>query len=154
MTSPLQVDDVRELIAFCIDGQEFCIDIMDVREIRSWTPATPMPHAPDFVRGLINLRGAVLPVVDLSRRLGLRAAEPTARHAIIVVEMRAQSIGLLVQSVSDILTVDAASIQPPPEIGGELASRFVRGLLTIEGRMLTLIATDDILPESLAAMAA
>lgn len=146
----MQVDDLRELIAFCIDGQEFCIDIMNVREIRSWTPATPMPHAPDYVRGVINLRGAVLPVIDLSSRLGFTAAEPTARHAIIVIQVRDQTLGLLVESVSDILTVGAGAIQPPPEVGAETVSRYVRGLLALEGRMLTLVATDDVLPDSVA----
>ncbi len=150
MSGGTQVDDLRELIAFCIDGQEFCIDIMNVREIRSWTPATPMPHAPDYVRGVINLRGAVLPVVDLSSRLGFAAAEPTARHAIIVIQVRDQTVGLLVESVSDILTVGAGAIQPPPEVGSETVSRYVRGLLALEGRMLTLVATDDVLPDSVA----
>ena len=64
----------RELIAFRIGEQEFCVDIMSVREIRGWTPATPLPHAPSYVRGVINLRGAVLPIVDLAARLGLRRA--------------------------------------------------------------------------------
>lgn len=149
MTSSPQIDARIELIAFCIDGQEFCIDIMSVREIRSWAPATPMPHAPDYVRGVINLRGAVLPVVDLSRRLGFAPAEPTARHAIIVVQICGQTVGLLVESVSDILTVGAEAIQAAPEVGSETASRYVRGLLALEGRMLTLVATDDLLPEQL-----
>lgn len=148
MNGSTQVDDLRELIAFCIDGQEFCIDIMNVREIRSWAPATPMPHAPDYVQGVINLRGAVLPVIDLSSRLGFAPAEPTARHAIIVVQVRDQTVGLLVESVSDILTVGAGVIQSPPEVGSETVSRYVRGLLALEGRMLTLVATDDVLPES------
>ncbi len=67
----------RELIAFRIGDQEFSVNIMSVREIRGWTPATPMPHAPSYVLGVINLRGAVLPIVDLSIRLGMKPAEPT-----------------------------------------------------------------------------
>ncbi|HSX73965.1 MAG TPA: chemotaxis protein CheW, partial [Shinella sp.] len=69
----------RELIAFRIGEQEFCVNIMSVREIRGWTPATSMPHAPSYVLGVINLRGAVLPIVDLSLRLGMKRAEPTVR---------------------------------------------------------------------------
>ena len=68
----------RELIAFRIGGQEFCVNIMSVREIRGWTPATPLPHSPHYVMGVINLRGAVLPIMDLSLRLGMKPAEPTA----------------------------------------------------------------------------
>ena len=70
----------RELIAFRIDGREFCVDIMQVRDIRGWTPATPLPHSPNYVRGVINLRGAVLPVVDLAARLGFKPSEPTVRQ--------------------------------------------------------------------------
>uniref|UniRef100_UPI0028114691 chemotaxis protein CheW n=1 Tax=Phenylobacterium sp. TaxID=1871053 RepID=UPI0028114691 len=77
----------QELISFRIGAQEFCVDIMDVREIRGWTPATAIPQAPAFVRGVINLRGAVLPILDLGARLGLGAADPTARHVIIVTQV-------------------------------------------------------------------
>lgn len=153
MSSASQIDDARELIAFCIDGQDFCIDIANVREIRSWTPATPMPHAPAYVRGVINLRGAVLPVIDFSARLGFTPTEPTDRHAIIVVQVRSQTVGLLVESVSDILTVSAGEIQPPPEVGAEAASRHVRGLLALDGQMLTLVSTEDLLPAALDAAA-
>ncbi|MCQ3971320.1 chemotaxis protein CheW, partial [Klebsiella pneumoniae] len=76
--------DPRELIAFRIGDQEFCVDIRSVREIRGWAPATPLPQSPAYVRGVLNLRGAVLPIIDLSSRLGLGTAEPSARHVIIV----------------------------------------------------------------------
>src|SRR5690349_10774035 len=90
----------RELIAFRIQDQEFCVDIMAVREIRGWTPATPLPQAPSFVRGVINLRGMVLPIVDLSDRLGLGVTEPSARSVIIVSQVGPQIVGLLVDGVS------------------------------------------------------
>ena len=84
-----QVDKTqrRELIAFRIGAQEFCVDIMSVREIRGFTPATVLPRSPSFVRGVINLRGAVLPIIDLAARLGFPAADPTARHVIMVVQV-------------------------------------------------------------------
>ena len=92
----------REYITFRIGTQYFCVDIMSVREIRGWTPATALPHAPGFIRGVINLRGIVLPIVDLAERLGLIPAMPTARHVIIVLQTARQIIGLLVDAVSDI----------------------------------------------------
>src|ERR1700754_299029 len=95
----------RELIAFRIGDQEFCVDIMSVREIRGWTQATAMPHAPHYMMGVINLRGAVLPIIDLSARLGMKLAEPTARHVIIVAQVKRNVVGLLVDAVSDILTI-------------------------------------------------
>ena len=94
----------RELIAFRIGNQEFCVSIMSVREIRGWTPATKMPHSPAYMMGVLNLRGAVLPIVDLAARLGMRPAEPTPRHVIIVAQVGRKIVGLLVDAVSDILT--------------------------------------------------
>ena len=136
----------RELIAFRIGQQEFCVDIMAVREIRGWAPVTPLPHSPGFLRGVLNLRGAVLPIVDLAARLGLPAAEPSARHVIIVAQVEGQVIGLLVEAVSDILTVGDAAIQPPPEVVSGRVRNFVQGLLAIEGRMVSFISLDRVLP--------
>jgi purine-binding chemotaxis protein CheW len=138
----------RELISFRIGAQEFCVDIMEVREIRGWTPATALPQAPAFVRGVINLRGAVLPIVDLGARLGLGAADPTARHVIIVAQVQKQVVGLLVDAVSDILTVSDEMIQPTPDVTSEMVRNFVRGLLAIDGRMVSFISLDRVLPDT------
>ena len=138
----------RELISFRIGAQEFCVDIMEVREIRGWTPATALPQAPAFVRGVINLRGAVLPIVDLGARLGLGAADPTARHVIIVAQVQNQVVGLLVDAVSDILTVTDDMIQPTPDVASDMVRTFVRGLLAIEGRMVSFISLDRVLPDN------
>ena len=136
----------RELIAFRVGRQEFCINVMTVREIRGWTVATMLPRAPRYVRGVINLRGAVLPIVDLAVRLGLPSSEPTARNVIIVVQIAQQQIGLLVDAVSDILTADEKFIQPAPDVASELVRSFVKGLLPVEGRMISLISLDQVLP--------
>ena len=138
----------RELIAFRIGDQEFTVNIMSVREIRGWTPATPMPHTPAYMKGVINLRGAVLPIVDLSARLGMRRAEPSPRHVIIVAQVRDRIVGLLVDAVSDILTVTDDNIQPTPEIASDLERSFARGILAIEGRMICLIELEAIFPET------
>ena len=135
-----------ELIAFRIGAQEFCVDIMSVREIRGWTPATPLPHSPAYVRGVINLRGAVLPIVDLVARLGLALAEPTARHVIIVAQIDGQIVGLLVDAVSDILTVTDDLVQPTPDVASDMAKTFVKRRLAVEDRMISLIALDSVLP--------
>src|ERR1700742_3390878 len=108
--------DRRELTSFRIGDQEFCVDIMSVREIRGWTAATPLPRSPDFVRGVINLRGAVLPIIDLSARMGLGVIEPEARHVIIVCRIGGQMVGLLVDAVSDILTITDDLIQATPDV--------------------------------------
>ncbi|OYX69110.1 MAG: chemotaxis protein CheW [Rhodospirillales bacterium 35-44-4] len=136
----------RELIAFRVGEQEFCINIMAVREIRGWTVATALPHSPDYLRGVINLRGAVLPIIDLAVRLGLPSAEPTARNVIIVAQIEQQQVGLLVDAVSDILTLNEDHIQPTPDVASDLVKTFVRGLLPVEGRMISLLALDHVLP--------
>jgi purine-binding chemotaxis protein CheW len=138
-----------ELMAFRIGSQEFCVDIVSVREIRGWTPATALPHSPDFVRGVINLRGVVLPIVDLAARLGLARVEPTSRHVIIVAQVGKQIVGLLVDAVSEILTVSDDMVQPTPDVASEMAKTFVRGVLAINERMISLIALDEILPKTL-----
>jgi purine-binding chemotaxis protein CheW len=138
----------RELISFRIGVQEFCVDIMVVREIRGWTPATPLPRSPSYLCGVINLRGAVLPIVDLAARLGFEATNPTQRHVIIVAQIGRQLVGLLVDAVSDILTVSDAVVQPPPDVASEMVRNFVQGLLAIDGRMISLISLDRILPNT------
>ena len=138
----------RELIAFRIGDQEFCVNIMSVREIRGWTPATSMPHAPPYVLGIINLRGAVLPIVDLSLRLGMKPAEPTVRHVIIVAQVGPKVVGLLVEAVSDILTVTDENIQPTPEVSSDLERQFARGILAIDKRMICLIELEALFHDS------
>ena len=136
----------RRLICLRVGPQEFCIDIMAVREIRGWTEATALPQAPSFVRGLINLRGVVLPIVDLAARLGLATANTTARSVIIVAQIGTQQVGLLVDEVSDILTVSDEAIQPVPDVGSDAAKVFVRGLIAVDGRMISLVSLDHVLP--------
>ena len=138
----------RELIAFRIADQEFCVDIMQVREIRGWTPATPLPRTPSFMKGVINLRGAVLPIVDLGARLGLTTSEPSARHVIMVVNVGGRTLGLLVEAVSDIINVSDDMVQPTPDVACDQVKTFVKGLFAIDGRMVSLISLDRVLPET------
>jgi purine-binding chemotaxis protein CheW len=107
-----------------------------------------MPHAPSYVLGVINLRGAVLPIVDLSLRLGMKPAEPTVRHVIIVAQIGPKVVGLLVDAVSDILTVTDANIQPTPDIANETEKAYARGILAIEGRMICMIELDALFPHT------
>jgi purine-binding chemotaxis protein CheW len=138
--------ETSEFIAFAVGEQEFCIDVMSVREIRGWTPATPLPHSQSFVRGVINLRGAVLPIIDLAVRLGFPPAEMMGRHVIIVVQIGQQLVGLLVDAVSDILTAKEEEMMPPPDVASDLAKRFVSGLLAMDGRMISILSLESVLP--------
>ena len=136
----------REYITFRIGQQYFCVDIMMVREIRGWTPATALPRAPGFVRGVINLRGIVLPIVDLSERLGFPPAEPTPRHVIIVAQTGRQIVGLLVDAVSDIIAQPADKVQATPDVGSEAARSFVIGVAPVDDRMISVVALDSLMP--------
>jgi len=133
-----------ELITCEVAGQLFGLDIMAVREIRAWTPATPLPQVPDFVAGVVNLRGTVLPVVDLAARLGWAATEATPRHAIIVVQLGGKTMGLIVDSVSDIVTLPRDSLQQPPASGEEDVARFLQGLAALGDRMVMVLDLDQL----------
>jgi len=131
--------DRRQYITFLATGQEFAADIMTIREIRGWTDTTALPHVPDYVRGVINLRGMVLPVIDLKARLGLGVTEATAKHVIIVVNAGERTIGILVDAVSDILTVTSTEIQSVPDVVRESQNEYVEGIAVLDGRMVTLL---------------
>jgi len=137
-----------ELLSFRVAGQDYSADIMSVREIRSWTKATPLPHSQPFVRGVINLRGTVLPVIDLAQRLGLPEVANSERNVIIVVEIGKTPLGLLVEAVSDILSIDSTEMTPPPEIKADDGRKFIHALTVIDERMFKVLDLSSILPET------
>lgn len=138
----------REYLSFKIGENEYSVEIMSVREIRGWTRTTSLPHAPQFMRGVINLRGTVLPVVDLALRLGLDATEPEDRNVIIVVDVGSRSMGLRVDAVSDILSFSEEQLQPPPDIASNQSARFVKSLTIHEDRMIRILELENVLPSS------
>lgn len=143
----------KELLTFKLGNQEYALDIMSVREIRGWTKTTPMPHSPSFMRGVINLRGTVLPVMDLAARLGLPPTETTERNVIIVVKCNDVMTGLLVDAVSDIIALTDEDMQPPPDVGSDSAGNTIRALSLIEERMIRVLELANIVSklESVAA---
>jgi purine-binding chemotaxis protein CheW len=134
----------RQLITFQIGEQFLGVDIMAIREIRAWTPTTMLPHVPSHVRGVVNLRGTVLPVIDLSARLGWGITDPTARHVIIVVRIGEHLQGLIVDAVNDIVTIDTASLQPPPNVSGCDATSYLEGIASVEDRMVMILALNHL----------
>jgi purine-binding chemotaxis protein CheW len=137
-------EERRQFITFISGQQEFGANIMTIREIRGWTETTPLPHAPDFVRGVINLRGVVLPVVDLKARLGRGLTDANQKHVIIVVKSSERTIGLLVDAVSDIMTVTTSEIQPTPDLARDANSSFVDGIAVLDQRMVTLLSMEKL----------
>ena len=137
-------EDRRQFITFRTAEQEFGADIMMIREIRGWTQTTPLPHSPDYVRGLINLRGMVLPVVDLKARLGQGTTEVTPKHVIIVVRCGERTMGLLVDAVSDIMTASTSDIQPTPELARDVKEELVEGIAVLDQRMVTILGMEKL----------
>lgn len=129
-------NDALEIIAFRLGEQNFCIRTTAVREIRGWGPSMPLPNAPDFVVGVINLRGNVIPTIDLAKRLGMMPAERTERSAIVVAEAGTTVIGLIVDHVTDMLTVPSDQLQPVPQVFHNFDSRYCDGILTHEEGMI------------------
>ncbi len=149
MTSPnTDADGILELISFAIGGQEYCIDVRSVREIRGWTPATPIPQTPNYILGVINLRGAVMPVLDLRQRLGVGPTEPSPRHVIVVIEHGSRMAGVLVDEVQETFQLPASLLQAPPEMGAGGEASFVDAIIPLEGRMLSRLVIDALLPVS------
>ena len=134
----------RQLITFQIGEQYLGVDIMAIREIRAWTPTTMLPHVPSHVRGVVNLRGTVLPVIDLSARLGWGLTEPTARHVIIVVRIAEQLHGLIVDAVNDIVSINEEDLQPAPAMGADSPVSYLDGLVSVEDRMVMVLALDNL----------
>lgn len=137
--SEIQAGGTRQFISFTIGEEEYGVDIMAIREIKGWTASTELPNTPEYMRGVINLRGAIVPIFDLRSRFSGGLTQASARHVIIVVSVHDRVIGILVDAVADIITVSAADIQPVPELDHHDHSGFLTGLVTVEGRMVALL---------------
>lgn len=135
----------RQFITFIIAGQEFCADIMAIREIRGWTNTTVLPHAPEYVRGVINLRGIVLPVIDLKCRLGMGRTEATPIHVIIVAAVEGRTVGLLVDAVSDIFYASDSDVQPAPDLSRTSDLECVEGIAVADNKMISVIGMPALL---------
>ena len=144
--SPNTDADLSEIVAFAIGDQSFCLEIEHVVEIRGWAKSTILPHAPDYVVGLMNLRGHVLPVADLSMRLGLGPTAPTPRHVIIITQIDDRTIGLLVEAVSDILSVHEDDMKPTPDVASSKTRAFIKGVYTISDKLVRAIDVVQVFP--------
>jgi purine-binding chemotaxis protein CheW len=145
--------DVVGVVSVRIGSQEFAVDIASVREIRGWTAPTPLPCAPAYVRGVIDLRGVIIPIVDLGARLGFGDTEANPSSVVVVVEIRDRLAGLLADGVCDLIDLDADRLQATPETGSLEPNEVVRAVFEIDGRILGLISLDNIVPAELAVRA-
>jgi purine-binding chemotaxis protein CheW len=136
-----------ETISFSIGDEQYGVDIMAVREIKGWSEITHLPKQPDYVRGVLNLRGVMVPIIDLRCRFGQGKTEATPLHVVIVVQADSRLVGLLADRVLDILSFEATQIQPVPQIARSSRVDFLSGLVTIDGIMIALVDLPNLLTE-------
>lgn len=136
-----------QLLSFEVGEQQYAIKITSVREICGWTETTTLPQAPHFVQGVINLRGTVLPVLDLALCLGQSSSDPQTRDVIIVVETSGQCLGLRVNAVSDILTIPNAAISAPPDVASGPAGALIKALTMVDDVMIRILDVNNVLQD-------
>lgn len=134
-----------QVISFAIGDDQYGVDIMAVREIKGWAEITHLPKQPEYVRGVLNLRGVIVPIVDLRCRFGQGLTEPTALHIVIIVQIASRQIGLLADRVLDIVSFEAAQVQPVPRLANASRVNFLAGLVTAESGMIALIDLPNLL---------
>lgn len=142
-------DEFQQYLTFLMNGEEYGVDILRVQEIRGWEKCTVIPNSSDYVRGVLNLRGTVVPVIDLRVRFGLANAEYSQITVVIVVKLRQDGkdkiMGLVVDAVSDVHALKRSQINVSPELGDNQNSEFIQGLGQVENKMLILLDLNNIL---------
>lgn len=140
-----QVDGVQQFLTFTIGDEEYGVDIMTVREIKGWTEITRLPNTPDFMRGVMNLRGLIIPIFDLRMRFGRGQTSATEKHVVIILAVENRNIGILVDAVSDILNATADQIKHAPSTESKGSVSYIDGLISLEGRMAVLLNVAQLL---------
>lgn len=135
----------REFLTFRLGAEEYGVDILKVQEIRGYDAVTRIPDTPDFIKGVVNLRGAIVPVVDLRIKLRLGSAEYNSFTVMVVLNLARRIVGVVVDSVSDVIQLEPEQLHAAPEFGTQVDTRFISGLGTIDQRMLILLDIEKLL---------
>ena len=141
-----------QYLTFTLGAEEYGVDIMMVREVKGWSDTTRLPNMPSYMRGVLNLRGIIIPIFDLRARFSGRLTEATEKHVVVILAVGSRIIGLLVDTVSDILTVSSADIKPAPENQTHAPEKFVNGLIALDGRMVVLLDIEVLLSTDMAVL--
>ncbi|HEX7990292.1 MAG TPA: chemotaxis protein CheW [Stenotrophomonas sp.] len=134
-----------EYLSFTLGNEHYGVDILKVQEIRGYDAVTRVPDAPDYIKGVINLRGTIVPVIDLRLKLRLDEARYDAFTVMIVLNVEDRVVGIVVDSVSDVIPLNAEQIRPTPEFGAAVDTRFISGIGTQDDRMLILLDIETLL---------
>jgi purine-binding chemotaxis protein CheW len=139
----------QQVLTFVLGSETYGVDILRVQEIRGWSSVTKIPHAPAHVLGVLNLRGSIVPIVDMRMQFNLERAEYTAVTVIIVLSVQSRAgrrdFGVVVDGVSDVVTVNEAQVKPAPDLGSRAATEHIRGLMPVADRMVVLLDIDRLI---------
>ncbi len=139
-----------QLLTFVVAGEEFGVDILRVQEIRGWSRPMPLPRTPPYIRGVINIRGDIVPIADLRERLGIDSLTPGPTTVIVVVRVehasRNRTMGFVVDAMSDVTTVERDSVKSPPELADSSGAAMASGIALVEQRMITILDVDRVFP--------
>ena len=141
--------DARQILTFVLGDETYGVDILRVQEIRGWSAVTKIQQAPTHVLGVLNLRGSIVPIVDLRMRFSLERAEYTAVTVIIVLSVvsgaNRRDFGVVVDGVSDVVDVNPSEVRPPPDLGANTSIEYIRGLVPVAERMVVLLDIDRLI---------
>ena len=140
-----QSEELLQLVSFKLGNEEFAVDILKIQEINRMVEITKVPKAPAFVEGVINLRGKVIPIIDLRKRFGLEVSEYTKNTRIVVVDIEGKVVGLVVDGVSEVLRLPLSAVEPPPPVVAGIDSEYINGVGTLEDRLLILLNLEKVL---------
>lgn len=141
---PLNVNRL-EVVTFTLGKEEYGIDIQRVQELRGYDAVTRIANAPDYIKGVVNLRGIIVPIIDMRIKFNLGTPSYDQFTVVIVLNIRGRVVGMVVDSVSDVITLSAEQIKPPPEMGAALDTDYLIGLGTLDERMLILVDIDKLM---------
>ncbi|HKQ80739.1 MAG TPA: chemotaxis protein CheW [Steroidobacteraceae bacterium] len=148
----------NQMLTFTLGDETYGVDILRVQEIRGWTPVTRIPQTPPHVLGVLNLRGSIVPIVDLRMRFMLKHAEYTPLTVIIVLSVESaagrRDFGVVVDGVSDVIDVASTDIKPAPDLGSQVSTEFIEGLASVSDRMVMLIDIDRLIGGEILSVAA
>ncbi len=146
----IEDSDKREFLTFMLAGEEYGVDILRVQEIKGWDEVTNIPNTPDYIRGVINLRGTIVPIIDMRLRFKLESKEYDATTVVVVLRVKNENgndrtMGVVVDAVSDVYNVPRSDIKPSPDFGMAVDTEFVNGLATVDDKMVIVLNIDHML---------
>ncbi|MBF0328277.1 MAG: chemotaxis protein CheW [Nitrospirae bacterium] len=141
-------DELLQLVTFNLDNEEYAVDILKVQEINRMTEITRVPNSPAYVEGVVNLRGKVIPVINIRTKFSLEAKEPDSRSRIMIMDIEGITMGVVVDSVSEVLRIPGNIVEPTPPLASNISAEFMKGIAKLADRLIILLDLDRMLGKS------